>query len=474
MAFYLRIIQFLALISLAAWLIFGMPIPKNKLDTVLSNGLINVVTTASPTTYEIEKNQQRGFEFELVSLFAESLGIKARFMTPTQFQDIFTDVASEKVDFAAAGLSITSERKKSLLFTPPYYQVTQQLIYHHRTRRPRNISYLKSPFFEVLAESSHAENLNKLNTEHPQLSWNTSDEQTVEELMRLVNSGLLDYTVADSNQLQLIQGRYPKLSAAFDLSNPEDIAWAFPKGEDLSLYNKAVEFLNGIEESGTLEQLQDKYFGYAGTLNYVGRCTYLRHIRDRLPALKPFFMKAAEKYSFNWQLLAAIAYQESHWNNDAVSPTGVRGIMMLTQATAKHINVADRRDPKQSIFGGAYYLSTRIKRVPERIPEPDRTWMAMAAYNIGFGHLEDARVLTQRQGADSDRWIDVKKRLPLLSKKEWYKKTKYGYARGKEPVTYVENIRNYYDILQRLDRSELTLDNEEPTEKALNITLPAL
>ena len=474
MSFYLRILQFSALISLAAWLIFGMPIPKNKLETVLRNRLITVVTTVSPTTYEIEKNQPQGFEFELVTLFAESLGVKAKFIIPKQFQGIFTDIESGKVDFAAAGLSITSERKKSLRFTPPYYQVTQQLIYHHRTRRPKNVNYLKSPFFEVLAESSHAENLRKLSAKHPLLSWHANKGQTVEELMQQVNNGMLDYTVADSNQFLLFQGRYPKLSAAFDLSAPEDIAWAFPKGEDLSLYNKSVEFLKKIKESGTLEQLQDKYFGYAGTLNYVGRCTYLRHIRDRLPALKPFFTEAAEKYTFNWQLLAAIAYQESHWNNDAVSPTGVRGIMMLTQATAKHINVADRRDPKQSVFGGAYYLSTRIKRVPERIPEPDRTWMAMAAYNIGFGHLEDARVLTQRQGADSDRWIDVKKRLPLLSKKEWYKKTRYGYARGKEPVTYVENIRNYYDILQRLNRSELTLDNEEPVEKALNITLPAL
>jgi len=445
---------------------------ESQLDTVLKRGELIVVTSLGPTTFHNRSGNEGGFEFELVTLFAQSLGVKARFIVSNNFDSVFSELQAEQADFIAAGLSITSQRKKNFLFTPAYHQVKQQLIYHHRTRRPRSIDKISGLFFEVVANTSHVENLTELNKQYPDLTWSASKDSSVSELLEMVNSGLLDYTVADSNQFELLRGQYPKLSAAFDISRPQDIAWAFAKTEDLSLYNKAVAFLQSIQDDGTLLQLQDKYFGYSKALDYVGLCTYKRHIKDRLPSLLPYFRMAAIRYGLDWKLLAAIAYQESHWNKDAVSPTGVRGIMMLTQATAKQIGIENRLDPQQSIIGGARYLSTRLLNIPPRIQEPDRTWMAMAAYNIGFGHLEDARILTQKQGANPDRWVDVKEYLPLLRKKEWYKKTKHGYARGNEPVVYVRNIRHYYDILQRLIPEPN--NTNQTTDKALNITLPAL
>ena len=167
----------------------------------------------------------------------------------------------------------------------------------------------------------------------------------------------------------------------------------------------------------------------------------------------------------DWRLLAAIGYQESHWDRDAVSPTGVRGIMMLTRAAAKDMDIADRKDPEQSIRGGARYLARMLQRIPERVPEPDRTWLALAAYNVGYGHLEDARILTQKNKGNFDRWVDVKESLPLLSQKKWFKQTRYGYARGREPVRYVDNIRTYYDIL-------VWLTEEQPDNPEAVIMLP--
>ena len=290
-----------------------------------------------------------------------------------------------------------------------------------------------------------------------------------------MNDHILDYTVVDSNQFQLIRGQFPNLNVAFDISKPEKIAWAFPLGEDHSLYNEAVKFLAELKSTGVLEQLQDKHFGYSKQLDYVGICTFWHHADTRLPKLIKSFHLAAKKYNLDWKLLAAVAYQESHWNKHAVSPTGVRGIMMLTKATAKQMNVTNRLDPEQSIEGGAHYLSTRIKKIPKRIEEPDRTWMALAAYNIGFGHLEDARILTQQQGGDPDKWIDVKQRLPLLAEKEWYQKTKYGYARGKEPVTYIDNVRQYIKMLKKLEPNSLSDEqNKIDTDATLNIELQAL
>jgi membrane-bound lytic murein transglycosylase F len=198
----------------------------------------------------------------------------------------------------------------------------------------------------------------------------------------------------------------------------------------------------------------------------------MQHIEQRLPRYQAWFEKAGKDSGIDWRLLAAIGYQESHWNPKAVSPTGVRGLMMLTQDTMKQLGIdKSRHDPQASIEGGARYIRRVKKRLPKRIKNPDRTWMALAAYNIGFGHLEDARILTQDDGADPDKWIDVKKYLPRLSQKKWYKKARHGYARGQEPVRYVENIRSYYDILVWVTERE---HPPRPPSPALTVESPAL
>ena len=170
----------------------------------------------------------------------------------------------------------------------------------------------------------------------------------------------------------------------------------------------------------------------------------------------------------DWRLIAAIAYQESHWDPEAISPTGVRGMMMLTAHTADMMEVVDRHDARSSVLGGAhYYLRVRSK-VPERIREPDRSWLAVAAYNLGFGHLEDARILTQFQGADPDQWDEVRERLPLLSDKAWFSRVQRGFAPGQTAVTYVDNVRRYYEILMWLDSHETLTSREFAPPSALD------
>ena len=449
--------------------------PPTLLESVINRGELVVLTRVDPTTYMLDESVPYGFEYELASLFANDLGVNVRFIIPDKFQQLLQLTTEHEADFVAAGLSITPEREQLLHFTPPYYKVTQQVVYHYRTRRPKSISQLTSPFFEVLSDTSHAENLRKLKASHPKLSWDEVTDSTVLELVSMVNDHLLDYTLVDSNQFQIIRSHYPNLNVAFDISKPEKIAWAFPLSEDHSLYNEAVKFLAKIKSNGVLNQLQDKYFGYSKQLNYVGICTFRQHVQSRLPKLKSFFHRAADKYQLDWKLLAAVAYQESHWDQHAVSPTGVRGIMMLTKATAKQMNVKNRLDPEQSIEGGARYLSTRLKKIPKRISEPDKTWMALASYNIGLGHLEDARILTQQQNGDPDKWVDVKQRLPLLAEKKWYEQTKHGYARGKEPVTYIDNVRHYFNMLNQLESDEIKSEQNRPnTDSALDKKLPAL
>ena len=181
--------------------------------------------------------------------------------------------------------------------------------------------------------------------------------------------------------------------------------------------------------------------------DYIQARVFIEHIETRLPQYRHWFREAAAEIGVDWRLLAAVGYQESHWDPAATSPTGVRGLMMLTEETARSLNVADRLDPRASIFGGARYFVWIRNQIPARILEPDRTWFTLAAYNVGMGHLEDARILTQMHGKNPDSWNDVREHLPLLTQAKWYSRVKRGYARGWEPVRYVENIRGYMDIL---------------------------
>ena len=182
-------------------------------------------------------------------------------------------------------------------------------------------------------------------------------------------------------------------------------------------------------------------------LGYVGAYTFAKHLQQRLPKYEQHFRQSGTKLEADWRLLAAIGYQESMWQPDATSKTGVRGLMMLTNRTAQAMGVANRLDPKQSIQGGSKYYVQIKDELPDSIKDPDRMWFALAAYNIGGAHLDDARKMAEQQGLNPNKWLDVKKMLPRLSQKQYYRKTRYGYARGGETVHFVQNVRRYYDIL---------------------------
>ena len=419
----------------------------NQLERVKKTGILTVLTRYDPTTYYEGADGFSGLEYDLVQLFAQHLQVKTNFIIPDTFAAILQKTLAGGADFAAAGISITEERKQQFLFTPAYHKITEQVIYRSGIKQPRKVSDLTNGILEIVKGTSHAESLLILQKETPELQWLTNDTLDTDGLLYLLNERLIDYTIADSNQITLIRRFYPKLNVAFNISPARYLAWAFKKSDDLSLYNEAVTFFEKIKKNKVLEQLLERHYGHTRNIKYVGNCTFRLHLQSHLPHYQKLFQEAADKFSFDWRLLAAISYQESHWNRHAVSPTGVKGLMMLTQATANQVGVKDRTNPKESIFGGALYLKQRLKKIPARIPDPDRTWFALASYNIGFGHLEDARIITQKLGKNPDKWVDVKKALPLLTKKKWYSQAKHGYARGKEPVIYVDNIRSYLDLL---------------------------
>ena len=459
----MRVFSGLIIFSVALVFVLNACAPQRTvLEQVLAMGELHVLTRNSGTTYFEGPQGPAGLEYELMRRFAEKLGVKLRISLPDNLNDVVEQISEGDAHIAAAGLTVTEQRKQQVRFAPAYQKITQQVVYNVKNDKPRNIKQLDGSF-EVVANSSHTERLNRLKEKHTTLEWTENTEADSTELLTLVAEDLIEYTVADSNEVAYNRRYYPKLRVAFDITSPQELAWAFPISDDNSLYSAATDFLNELKSSGELDRLLKHSYQHVKNYDYQGTHSYLAQIRRRLPTYQDMFQQAAEKYDLDWRLLAAVAYQESHWRQNAISPTGVKGMMMLTNATAEHLGVMDRTDPYESIMGGAKYLRKLIDKVPAHIPEPDRVWIAVASYNVGYGHVSDARKLAVKRGDNPDKWVDIKATLPLLSKRKWYKQTRYGYARGWEPVRYVENIRSYYDILVwHLEKEQPHLQNLRP------------
>ena len=417
------------------------------LEQVQALDVLRVVTHNSPTTYYLGPDGPMGLEYDLSKGFADSLGVRLELTVAARFVDVLPAVAQGRAHLAAASLAITEDRRKRFDFGPIYQHISQQLVYRMGNRKPRDLGAALSGRLEVIAESSFSESLADAREDYPELVWVENPNADVEELLRRVSERSIDYTIADSTEIAISRNFYPEIQPAFDIGEPDSLAWAFKKSLDPSLREAAQNYVQTLRESGRLVKLLERYYGHTDRFDYVSTRTFVDHVESRLPHYRQLFKQAAERNGIDWRLLAAIGYQESHWNPGAVSPTGVRGIMMLTHITAAQMGVIDRRDPTQSIDGGAKYFDRVKAKIPERIGEPDRTWLTLAAYNVGFGHLEDARIITEIRGGDPDQWVQVRESLPLLSQQKWFSRVKRGYARGWEPVLYVDNIRNYFDIL---------------------------
>lgn len=440
-------LPYIAILSLILIVLNACAPQKPGLQQVRDTGVLHVLTRNAATTYFTGPHGEEGFEYELVKAFADHLGVSLKISTEDNLENMLGKLQGKEFDFAAAGLVATAESEKTLRFSTSYQSITQQLVYNRSVPRPKTMDSAIEGIMEVMANSSHAELLHQLKLEHPELTWDENKEAGSAELLALVSQNIIDFSIADSNEVILTRRFHPQIRVAFNVSKPQPLAWAFSKNSDDSLYEEANKFIATYKKSGQLAQLLKRHYGHARKYDYAGTNTYLGHVRYRLPRYQENFEKAAEVNDLDWQLLAAVAYQESHWNPRAVSPTGVRGIMMLTKRTAKDLGVEDRTVPAQSIKGGAKYIRQLSQKFSTDLDKKDRLWFTLAAYNVGYGHLQDARKITKRLGKNPNKWVDVKESLPLLTQKRWYKRTRYGYARGNEPVKYVENIRSYYDIL---------------------------
>ena len=388
------------------------------------------------------------FERELAQLFVERLNAALETIQVPQ-DKIGSALREHKAHLAAA--SLRSEASTAgLRFGPSYQSVRELVVCNRDNQSPKKLADLAGMRLAVVAGSAQEAALRDAQGKLPALQWQARQKLTAQDLLTEVAEGGLDCAAANELQLADARNYHPNLAATFDIDQPSKLAWGFPDDVDPNLLKQVELFFAGIRQDGTLRRLLDRYYGHSERLGTMDAAAFISRRNTVLPHYRHLFEDAATLTGENWQLLAALAYQESQWNPLATSSTNVRGMMMLTEDTADRMKVKNRLDARESILAGAKYLVLLKEQMPSRIPEPDRTWLALAAYNQGYGHLEDARILTQRAGLNPDSWADVKKWMPLLNRPGYYEKLKNGYARGGEAVILVESIRSYYDMLKRL------------------------
>lgn len=392
-----------------------------------------------------EMEAENAFETDLAELFARQLQVKLKAM-PMTINQALPALAGRRAHLAT---SARSSADYTLRFSKPYQTLSELLICRGTT--PDDLDDLGEHELVVAAGSAQEAALREAKRNHEKLSWESRRNTSPSELLDEVAEGRLDCTLANEEQLATARNFYPELGDALDIDSPSSLSWAFPENGDPALFEEAQQFFTRIKQDGTLRRLLDRYFGYNDRLDTVDAEAFITQARTLLPHYRHWFEEAADLTGFDWQLLAALAYRESHWDPNATSFTKVRGMMMLTEETADQMGVENRLDPHASILAGARYLQQLKEQLPLRISEEDRLWMALAAYNQGMGHLEDARILAAEAGLNPDVWADVKRMMPLLSRPSVYQKTKRGKARGGEAVILVETVRLYHDMLKRLE-----------------------
>ena len=419
----------------------------SALDAVRARGELRVVTLNLPTCYYFGAQGTEGLEFELANRFASQLGVKLTMYPVASERAMQDELAGGRADIAAASLSDSPDWRRVGDAAVPYANIPQLVVYRRSGVRPRDTLQLESARLAVRAGSPQERILEKIRaTVAPTLQWVQTAPSSADPIDD-VDTGGADYAITDAREFSYARHLYPNVLVGFALPDTRPVQWIVRKGAT-GLLEAVDQFFGSLAQSGELTQLVQSASGDTRRFEYEESREFQTHVADRLPRYRSWFEQAAAQVGIDWRLLAAVGYQESKWDPRAVSDEGAQGLMMLTADTAQAMGIKDRNDPRQSIFAGARYLAQVREMIPDRVPEPDRTWLTLAAYNVGFGHLEDARIITQALGKDPDSWTSVRAQLPLLAQGRWYTRAKRGYARGWEPVQFVDRIQRYLTLLE--------------------------
>ncbi len=444
---------------------------------------LSVVVRPGPTTWFAGPDgHASGLDHDLLTRFARERGLVLKVAFAEDGESVLDSVANGEAQIGAGGLFGRDAAKArtpargaqasaahadaahaaangapaqptAVRWTSGYDATEPVLIYNVDGYKPKRWDDLKNATVAYPAHTGLDPLLAAPRLAHPGIRFEAVDVVSSDALIARVSEGATDYAIVPSRDASAARNIHLDFDVAFPAGARGDFAWAVAPGEK-SLRDALDAFIARLRGDGTLARLADRYTAAPDEVERVDAGVFQDRIRQLLPLWRRTFVEAQARSGVEWRLLAAVAYQESQWDPQATSETGVRGFMQLTADTARDLGVADRLDPRSSAIGAARYIADLKSKLPARIAEPDRTWFALAAFNIGIGHLEDARILAQRNKLNPDLWSDVRKMLPLLADPKYYLAAKNGYARGGMPVAFVGRVRGYYDILLRTQSAQ--------------------
>jgi membrane-bound lytic murein transglycosylase F len=447
-----RAIQFgiVVLWVIAILYVFNPVVEEYKFVTlhkIRKAGQITIITRNTPHCYYLYRDEPMGFEYELAREFANYLGVELKVNIAESWEGMVPDIYNGEAAIITAGFTISPRREKQVSFSDGYMDIRQHLIAHRKGAKITKIADLSGKTIHVRQATAYQERLEELQQEGVGLTIQLHNDLPTEELIQKVAQGDIELTVADSNIALLNRRHYPAAVMAFAISDQQNLGWAVhPKARQLR--RKINSFFKVIKGNGKFDELYDKYYGSITSFDYVDLKAFHRKIKNNLSRYSPFIKAAAKKYGFDWRLIAAQMYQESHLNPRAKSRAGARGLMQLLPSTAKIFDIEDIYNPVENINGGVGYLK-KLYDLFDEADETNRLLIALAAYNVGRGHIQDARRLAIKKNLDPNSWESLAQTLPLLRYRKYYKDAKYGYCRGTEPVRYIKQILIYYDVLKR-------------------------
>ena len=442
--------------------------PTN-LELIRQEGVLRVLTEYNSTSYFLYRGQPLGFQFEMLQELANHMDLALEVVVSNDLERNFLDLQQGRVDLIAMNLTVTSQRKQNVAFTEPLLQTRQVLV----QRKPLNWEKMNNVQLEaslirnqldlagkmvyVQAGSVYESRLRSLSNEIGGGIVIREVNLDSERLIQRVALEEIDYSVCDENVGLVNTTYYPQLDVGTAISFPQYVAWAVHPHSD-SLLKVINQWITEFRNTDQYAILYHKYF----TNRHVYRSIHSEFYTLGSGKISPFdeaIKKESERIGWDWRLLASLIYQESRFNPDAVSWAGAFGLMQLMPITAKSYGITEKSSPEEQIRAGASFIRWLDERLVKVIDDPEeRIKFVLASYNIGLGHIQDARRLAERYDSDPNVWFDsVDQWLLKKSEPEYYtdQVVRHGFARGVETYNFVRDIIDRYEHYKNIVNSDI-------------------
>jgi membrane-bound lytic murein transglycosylase F len=448
------------------------------LSSIKKRGKLIAITDFNSTDYFIEKNEPKGFNYEMLKSFSDHLGVGIEIVTENNIQNAIKILSSGKADLIAIGLPENSSGMNDIRLSSPVDETRQVLVKMKDRRAPiikekserlrlmdqlglgRSAIYIQTgyaiPDAYLPLASALGDSVNVLEVPYEQ-----------ENLIKYVAEGLIDFAICDENIAVVHSQVYPVVDISTPASKKLKLSWAVRKNDSDSLLTELNSWITDYKKSTEFAEVYSRYYGLhrqgmvvkkdylaANTENNSRKSKSTKKEKHSAsPGVISRFDDAIRKYTagskWDWRLIASIIYQESRFNPAVESISGAYGLMQIMPVTARKLGIDIKSSPESNIKAGVKYLNSLLAIFDRKVPdEKEKINFVLAAYNAGLGHVLDAMKLAEKNGKDPGKWEgNVETFLAKKSEPEYYQDpvVKFGYYKGIQSVNFVNQILSRYE-----------------------------